>query len=81
MEEVVFITYKGLNANLHLWQHKYKTVINTKTLYPHILFYFRPYEDSRGVYDVKEALVIWKYPLFPFLLTLLWEQGDLTLEK
>ena len=34
MEEVVFITYKGLNANLHLRQHKYKTVINTKNTLP-----------------------------------------------
>ena len=58
-----------------------KQLLTLKTLYPHILFYFRPYEDSRGVYDVREALIIWKYPLFRFLLTLLWEQGDLTLVK
>ena len=58
-----------------------KQLLTLKTLYPHILFYFRPYEDNRGVYDVREALIIWKYPLSPFLLTLLWGQGDLTLEK
>ena len=35
-----------------------KQLLTLKTLYPHILFYFRPYEDNRGVYDVREALII-----------------------